>query len=92
MSISKHGPPPGSAKSETKLNEDATLALSLSKGRQLVPLEDMCPATFNRFGDHLRGNHCLYLLQQMIKLKGFAVHKYVAGYLYCQLWKLIFTK
>ena len=63
-----------------KLNEDATFALSLSKGRQLVQLEDMCPAIFNRFGDELSGMHCLNLLYQIIKLKGFAIHKYEAGY------------
>jgi len=66
--------------SKQKLNEDAAFALSLSKGKQLVPLEDLCPAIFNRFGDPLSAQHCLNLLFSMIKQKGFAIHKYEAGW------------
>ena len=58
----------------------AKRVLSLSKGRQRVPLEDLGPALFNRHGLPTCGRHCSELGKRIVEIEGFATFRYNFGY------------
>ena len=59
---------------------DAAEVLKLSKGKRRILLEELGPSPINRFGDPTSGQHCLALIEKIIKEHGFAEYRYVAGW------------
>ena len=62
------------------LCESADDVLSMSKGLQLIKVEDLGPALFNRFGDPISGRHCMKLALMICKKHGFARYRYEHGW------------
>ena len=65
---------------ESLINDAANDALKLAIGEYVVSLDDMAPATFNRFGADTNGNWAVTLVHQIATTKGFFDAKYWRGY------------
>lgn len=52
--------------------------LRLSKGKRRVPLEDLGPALFNRFGAATSGRRCRELMTRIVRVEGLVVYRYEA--------------
>ena len=67
---------------DSLIDEEAEKALqfAISSQPQLMPLEQMAPALFNRFGEPINGKHSIELVDGIIRHKGFAQSKYRAGF------------
>ena len=65
---------------DSLINDAANDALRLSIGEFVVSLEDLAPATFNRFGADTNGNWAVTLVHQIATTKGFFDAKYWRGY------------
>ena len=65
---------------EALINDAATDALKLGIREFMIPLDELAPATFNRFGADTNGNWALTLVHKIATTKGFFDAKYWRGY------------